>query len=278
MNSTGRSVRLLTAVILIGVAGCAAELSGQPSWFALGPEVYHEQNRFKVQKELLSFDSGPRWFMCFPRKVSKAEFEAEVQRRAAQGNHFSMEEPLSGEEYALPVELPMPKGLGDLPTTDQGASLALAIEPTPSRRVLRFILTLRAEGRAVQREVQHRWTNTLPVLFAFYADGKAVHREPEGLDMMGGINYLIMLVEKGRERRWVVNVDADSIKPLLADRPPRMLHVVAAFSDRQHEGYMPGAARFSDVLADSRLEGPQILIRSNVVGLRRDGEKWSVVE
>jgi hypothetical protein len=94
-------------------------LAGKPHWLALGGEVYHARERHEAQRQILSFHGPPRWF----------GIDTTVR--------------------------PFPKRLEDLPTTDRGVKLALSIQPTRRKSLLRFQLTLSATREPVYREVEH---------------------------------------------------------------------------------------------------------------------------
>ena len=224
------------------------ELLGQPSWFPLGEEVYHSQDRFKAERKLLAFKPQPRWFVGLVRGRGRME------------------------------EQTPPKRLDDVPVADQGASLSLSVSPAESPDHVRFSLTLKAAERTVWREVEHRWTNTLPLLFAFYADGKAVTLRLRAFDKSGGVKQSHEVAEKGRERAWSLLVDLKSLEAILESRQPRELEIVAVFSERQHEAYYEGQKlRPGSGMIESRVPRRAIVVRSNVVRLKRLAERWKTV-
>ena len=293
MRRVNQIVIMFALISLVAVAGCDQDDKGTaakaPSWFPLGPEVYQEQDRFQAEKEVLSFGEQPYWFLGFPKLLSKEEYEAhkkEEERRLREREGMSVMDTLvetvgldGGEaRYVVPQSPPYPKSLADLPMTDQGASLSLKIEEADSPDILHFTLTLKATERAAWEEVMHRNTNTLPFVFAFFADGEPVTTEVEDWEQIGGMNDLVMLVEKGADKTWNLKVSTNSIKGLLGNSKPRTLEVVAAFSERRHEAHFGDeevVQRLSPLLLPA-LDRPQILIRSNVVKLNWADGKWSV--
>lgn len=143
-------------VLLMLPALCVAgEATDRPIWLPLGTtyrvcnpgattqpprdndtvaEVYQENDRLTVQTNVLQVIQQPRWF-----KGSKP-----------------------------------PDTLDDVPLTNQAASLTLEIKPSANQHVLHLMLTLKAQERTVWRELEHRWTNIIPFLFAFTVDGKPI--------------------------------------------------------------------------------------------------------
>lgn len=263
--------KLVTAIAVLLLCGCSTtpsqtspvDVDGQSMWFPLGaafricspgtilngdaektlpaydrivPEVYHSNLRHEVQKTTLSVVSDPRWFKG------------------------------SSPSQSLPA----------LASSDQGASLGFEIHPA-TNGLLRFVLTLEAQDRNVWREVEHRWTNITPFLFSFFADGKAVRpKGPDSLGKFGGVNSMIMLVEKGKARTWKLTVDSKTILALLSSTGVEELTVVAAFSEYQqtYPGGMfgeDGKPAFSDGFT-----GPPIVIRSNPVTVTYDGRIWKL--
>ena len=248
-----------------------SELSGQPSWFPLGGEVHHQNKRFDAQKEILRFKSEPRWFLGFPEEVTKDEFEAwKKKQNAAMDIQFPKE-----RGYQIPSSPPYPKSVEDIPRQNQGAALQLHIENADVPGELIFTLTLAAGERVVRREVEHRWTNVLPFLFAFFADGKAVSHKLASFGKVGGVNTLVDLVPPRTQKGWRLRVATESIDALVAPEVQE-LAIVAAFSERQHEGlFAGGLARAFDVW-DMNDRKPQIIVRSNVIRIRRAGRGWVV--
>ncbi len=250
----------------------------QPSWFALGGEVYHEQDRFELHKQVLEFVGQPRWFLAIPKRVNKEEFEALLESEKTKTefeppgpNHQCFSSPDTDGKYLIDIRMPYPKNIEEIPLVDQGASLRLEITETKTPSVMRFKLTLKASERTVCRELEHRCTNITPFLFAFFADGKPVSRPWGDFGKFGGTNGLVELVEKGQEYTWDLKVDTKSIDALLPDTPVRSLQIVACFSERQHQtGFMGLDIHFGT----ERHTGPQILVRSNTVCLEKAADGW----
>ena len=73
-------------------------------------------------------------------------------------------------------------------------------------------------GRLTQIEqVEHRWTNTLPFLFAFFVNGQPIIVPSTSFDKDGGVAWMTPLVEKSGSRKWSVRVKAESLRALLPD-------------------------------------------------------------
>jgi hypothetical protein len=199
-------------------------------------EVHHSNHRHEVQKTTLSVVLDPRWF-----KGSSP-----------------------------------PASLQALASSDQGASLRFAIQPT-TNGLLRFVLSLEARKRDVWREVEHRWTNITPFLFSFFADGKAVRpKEPDSWGKFGGVNSMTKLVDKDKALAWHLTVDPKTILSLLQGAELERLTVVAAFSEYQQTypgGILDddGKPAFSDGFT-----GPPIVIKSNPVTMTYDGKTWRI--
>jgi len=253
---------LLIVGMLLAASGCGAKpeadapretapatptLTGQATWFPLGDEIYQEADIEKNQSAVHSFVSQPRWFI--------------------------------GEKDTLSY----PKTLEDVPLTDRGATLRFEVEEEKAADLLRFNLTLKAGGRPVFREVEHRWNNLVPLLFAFYSDGKAVTENLFDFEKIGGVNWWRPLAKAGEERSWSLLVRTDSILALLPSKDPQTVSVVVAFGERQHEGYfrdekfrrLLGGNESSDPDENDAITHP-ILIRSNIVHLKWDGSGWAV--
>ena len=154
----------------------SAELSGEPSWFPLGGEVYHSQDRFKAEGKPLAFKPESRWFVSLVRSRDPLEGKAAEKQDGSATPGRDHQPPVKAEKAGSGPPLSPPKRLDGLPLVDQGALLCFRVSPAESPDRVRFSLTLKAAERTVWREVEHRWTNTLPLLFAFYADGKAIQR------------------------------------------------------------------------------------------------------
>jgi hypothetical protein len=202
----------------------------------------------EAEREILSFGDQPRWFCSV------------------------------GDKH------PPPKALAQLPLTERGARLRFEAQKADEPSVLVFRLTLTATDRLLVREVEHRWTNTLPFLFALYAEGRAIRpsQEDSGFSKFGGMANLTLLVPKGEQKTWSVRVDGESLLKALPQRGPQTVSLVAAFGERQHSpmGLM-GGDRFgmADALAaefDGVTTEPPIVIRSSPVHLRWSGKDWFV--
>jgi hypothetical protein len=260
-----RGLILLFASVAAASSGCSQTQHAQ-SWFPLGGEVYHEGDRDEAAQQLLAFRAEPRWFKPMSREVTKAEHDAwwkEVRSRPG-----CLMEEMQVEEtdhYCIPGTLPPPRRATDLPVEDRGVTLKLNVAPTDNAAVLRFELTLASRSRDVEREVEHRSTNVLPFLFAFEADGRPVVQALDAWVSEGGTEWSPRLVGAGESRTWLLKVDTESLAKLL---PPgtKEVAVIAAFSDRQHEGWREGSARLLDFEVREDRQ-PQVLVRSNVAKL-----------
>ena len=142
-------------------------LSGQPSWFPLGGEIVHAEGLDTAQEGILSFGTKPRWFKSFPKTVSKQKYEEWLKENPG----ISDTQNERGSEFFIPSELPFPKNIESLSLKNQGASLQFQISNGINEKELILHITLTANERAIIREVEHRATNTLPFLFAFFLDG-----------------------------------------------------------------------------------------------------------
>ncbi len=281
---------VISAFIVCALFGCAHSsnvpdpladrLTGRPSWFPLGGEVYQEGDRTEAAKHILAFRNEPHWFKAFPRIVDEKEFrayrQAEIARVAAHGGTLDFDIQAKDAQYPIPQVLSYPSCLEDIPLNDRGARLDFNVFATDDPHILRFVLNLGAGGRPIWREVEHRWTNILPFLFAFFQDGKALAQESVAWAKMGGANDYVRLAEKGELAVWQVNVDVRGIDSLLGSTNATTLHVVAAFSERQHEGYFGtnDICRPLDTVMSSEISGPQVVVRSKPVRLNRIAGKW----
>lgn len=265
---------LLSLFLLLVLPCCAvgsanvdtAGLSGQPSWFPLGREVYRASDRMAAQAEPMGLVPQSRWFLSLPRAVIKAEYDAwATQQKGVQQEVFK------DGAYMIPAELPYPKDLASLPLKDQGATLDLVVANSQAPEELVLRLTLKSKERGIYREVEHRWTNITPFLFALYADGEAITRIETGFYKMGGASQFIDVVEACGENTWTLRLTTESLNTLVGPEAKEVA-IIAAFSERQHEAYLPGSQ-----LRSTLLHGlpPQILIRSNVARILRDSAGWS---
>jgi hypothetical protein len=239
----------------------------QPSWFAIGPEVYHEGEVTEAEKRVLSVRLEPRWFVGGDKAVSKAKYDAYFA-----GSSAPVQKQTNGL-FFIPNP-PYPKQLDDLPLEDHGVSLGLDASPCDDPSVVLLKLELKSKDMPVRRQVEHRWTNTLPFLFAFYVDGQAVVVESTSFEKEGGVDWMDPLVEKGGARKWSVKIKAESLRALLPDTRPHTLAVAAAFANRQHEGFFEDSERLTGG-GDSA--EPPMVVRSGIAQLKWDGTKWDGV-
>ncbi len=276
---------LLLGILCLSHSILAADagLRGQPFWFPLGEEVYHEGDVDEAEKEVLSFRAEPRWFLAASKLVSKKEYEACVRgvEEKKRGQRVKSEVSSSlleshGGKFEIPDALPFPKRLEEIPKEDQGVTLKIGVANTRDPKILMLKLTLGASKRAVIREVEHRWNNVVPFLFSIFADGYAVKRELTSFGKEGALNYPITLVERGGQRTWELKVEAASIDALVANSEVRKIQLTACFSERQHVGYFDGDDNPILHMETLTLEHPQILTRSNTVSLVRSNGRWRV--
>lgn len=268
--------RFLLAVLVVS-AGCGtAPPAPPPSFFALGGDVYHAEDRLEAEQQLLQFDPEPRWFAGYPRQVTREAYEVwEKQQRGV-----SRQEPSEGEpQYQIPTRPAYPRSVEALPRRDQGATLKLTAENDglPAAEEVVLTLELAAGDRAIQREVEHRRTNVLPFLFCFTADGKPVSRECPGGVSDGGTKKFVELAPAKSQKTWTLRIATESLASLLPAGTGEAT-LVAVFSERQHEYYeeggpMSGGEVWSSIALKTR--PPQIVLRSNAVRLRKEGAKWS---
>jgi len=287
--------RLMPTILLASLVGCAetpdppqviekTDLVGQPSWFSLGGSIYQERERFEAQKAVLEFGSYPCWFMPGGREVTKKEFEAYLAARRAAGEHISVSVPPKARywlaespkaRYWLPEPVPYPERVDDLPVEDQGVRLDLAVRQGDEPDILEIFLTLRTSRRDVKREIEHRYTNVLPFLFAVFADGRAIAVPFKGWGRMGGINGWVDLVPKGQQKTWRLEVHTESLSRLLPEPAPKRVELVAVFYERQHQGFYPGFPRDLGTNlplvseGDLRVPRPLVLVRSPPAELAR---------
>lgn len=216
------------------------EANAPPVWFDLGGINYFSSGADEAASAILSFRAYPRWFRSFKGP--------------------GMRRPNTIEAVLL---------------EDQGASLDLQIAPDElDPRLLRVRVVLRAGGRALEREVEHRHTNVLPFLFALRADGQTVASQPVGWMKFGGINGMVDLVPAGGERTWDLVVTARSLEPLLPRPLPHKVEVAVAFSERQHE---PVDMLDEDTLSQTVIDHAdrqEVLVRSPVVTLIGREGSW----
>jgi len=295
------SFTFLAGILL---AGCAANpvtervpgaaevdgvlLTGEPSWFGLGGHVWDASECEEREKDISVFSRENCWFTGFEREVNKSDFEAWIKeqqaRAAACGDSFwPYYASWPYERFVIPVEQAFPRIPGHFPVEGAGVRLSLQIQTTDDPGVLLFNLLLTSEQFNLWREAEHRWTNLVPFLFAFYADGSAVPTPaPEAsFPKFGGVQYKVDLVPKGDQKTWSLKVSRRSIERLLAGAKAHTLSVVAAFSQWQFEvstnrfGIGASNLLFSNKkgLAPEPEEAPVVLIRSNVVQIPWSGQE-----
>ncbi|HEY5895085.1 MAG TPA: hypothetical protein VIT91_17840 [Chthoniobacterales bacterium] len=275
------SLRIFSIVsIILTAAGCApkphssnSDTSGKPSWFPLGEEVYHENDLLTSQKETLKFIPESRWFKGFPKRASKVEYQEWQKRKGI----YEQSHTENNDIHQIPSNPTYPEKVTDLPLEDQGVTLKLSITNTATSNELTFALSLTTGARSLKREVEHRWTNMTPFLFAFFANGKAISQEPYLSSKSGGANYFWELVPLQSKREWKFKVDTSSIDTIVGSETQNLI-IVAAFSERQHE-----AGASSDFLIEPLMNtddyiDQQITIRSNTVRIRRTVHGWESPE
>ena len=124
-----------------------------------------------------------------------------------------------------------------------GLVASASVDPT----IVLLELTLESKDMPIQRQVEHRWTNTLPFLFAFWVDGQAVTVPLTSFNKAGGVAWMTPLVEKGRREKMVGQSQFPvSLRRLLPDARPHSLSVAAAFANSQHEGYFEDSEKVRD--------------------------------
>ncbi len=261
------------SVLTLSLNSLTAAEPKELSWFSLGGEVYQERDRFDAEKQVLSFDKQPRWFLGFPKAVSRNEFEAWLK---SQSGKLQLERS-SEVSYQIPNPPAYAKRVEDLPTSHHGASLKFAMEPQKEPGELVFVLTLTAGDRLIRREIEHRNTNVVPFLFALHADGKVISGELNGTRKAGGTNKLVELVPVKARQTWRFRVAQESLESLVPGMT-QQLEITAAFSERQHEGYAGNDQAGTLEVWNLKDLPPQILVRSNVLRMQRNGDGWKNVE
>lgn len=270
-------MRRFLLAVLVASAGCGtAPAAPPPSFFSLGGDVYHAEDRREAEQQLLRFGAEPRWFVGYPRQVTREAYEAWEKQQGG----VSRQEPSEGEPaYQIPTRPAYPRSVETLPRRDQGATLRLTAEHdgTPAADEIVLKLELAAGDRAIQREIEHRRTNVLPFLFCFTADGKPVSRECPGGVSDGGTKKFVELAPAKSRKTWTLRIATDSLASLLPAGTGEA-SLVAVFSERQHEYYEEGGPTSGgEVWSNAALKArpPQIVLRSNSIRLRKDGAKWS---
>ena len=211
------AISLLTLLAFVGCHASAPDKSSptpqtvqstvvaRPSWFAIGSEVYHEGEVIEAEKQVLSVRLEPRWFIGSDKVVSKAEFDAYFAGAGAPTQKQS------DGPFFIPNP-PYPKQLDDLELENHGVSLRLDALVGEDPTTVLLNLKLESKDMPIQRQVEHRWTNTLPFLFTFSVDGQPVIVPSTNFDKDGGVAWMTPLVEKSGSRKWSVRVKAESLR------------------------------------------------------------------
>ena len=274
----GKMKYIFKFILLFLIWGCnqvasekqSSVLKGQPSWFPLGDELHHAENLSSAEESILNFKTESRWFKSFPRTVSKLDYEEWLKKNPQVEDVQNERNPV----FYIPTKLPYPNNLNEIPDINQGAVLKLQISKGAKESEINFELILFAKERVVIRETEHRWTNTLPFLFGFFVDGKPVTIETKGISISGGANSFIDLVEVGSNKTWSLKVNRTSIDKLVGTEG-QSLQIVALFSERQHFGYIKeGQVMLDDNISNLKGRSPQILLKSNIVTLKRVNQQW----
>jgi hypothetical protein len=255
---------------------------GEPSWLSLDQMVYQEKDVEAVEKQLqFSFEPGARWFLTYLHPTTKDQFDSYLAGlRERRGGNFQVQ---NADGYWLPDPLPYPTTLEDVPADDRGVRLSLRIEPDTDASILKFAVNLSSSRQPVWREVEHRATVIVPLLFAVYVDGAPVAVPQRGIAKMGGSQHSIELIpHAGGERRWSLKVNAASLQKLLPDSGPHTVTVAAAFSERQRMGFTgKDSVEFEQFFESHGFvppkghDGPQVLVRSNVAAIKWTGKEWA---
>lgn len=270
-------MRRLFLTCIIALAGSSSLQSAPPSFFPLGGDIYHAKDRDDAEKQPLKFSNEPRWFVGFPREVSREEYDAWQKKQTT----LHQEEPFQGERaYQIPTRPAYPQSIDAVSKQDQGATLQLATatDANATDGEIVFTLTLTSGDRAIEREIEHRRTNVLPFLFAFTADGKPVVRESRGGVSNGGTNRFIELVPARSQKTWTLRCEIDSLAKILPAEATEAT-IIAVFSERQHEHYEKGGPISLDEIWSSealKKRPPQIVLRSNEIRLHKEGATWGL--
>ncbi len=218
LHRAGGSLLLATALL----AGCAAprprsnSLLGTPYWYPLGAPLSLQQSSTSDERPELA------------QVVAEAYFAGDADRLAAARLSF-----VPGPRYFDGVA--SPRVLDGLPTDVNGARLTLDVAVDDLEETLVLTLTLTAGDRDLVRAVEHRFTNIVPFLFAIYADGESPMVVPAYTNRLGGVRSAMPLVAAGESRAWRLTVELESLLALFDGAKPAVIHIVAAFSERQHD-------------------------------------------
>lgn len=260
MKTIGQVI-LFAALLPILVYG--SEIKGEPSWFPLGAAF-----RICNPDIILNGDSqkqDPSYDTLTPEVYDEGHrFEIQSKTLSVVG------EPRWFRNAAAPASIQ------DVQMSDQGASLILAIDPN-TNGLFRVTLRVDARRRDLWREIEHRWTDITPFLFAFFADGKPVRMESTGWSKFGGVKSMTRLAPKGGLYELNLTVDPSSIIALIPSTNFNELVIVASFGEYQHEAprLKQNGAERPPISED--YSGPPIIVRSNEVRLRRSGMEWTVI-
>ncbi|MFO7902812.1 MAG: hypothetical protein ACQESR_30630 [Planctomycetota bacterium] len=129
----------------------------------------------------------------------------------------------------MPDRLAYPEKLTDLRTDDRGVRLSLSVRPyetnlTAWQGSLEILATISTKTLNVHREVEHRWANITPILFAFYSDDIAIATKSDSFGELGGTNYLVELAEPSHPHTWrlyLISVSVSARKKALNARRRR---------------------------------------------------------
>jgi hypothetical protein len=272
---------IILLLILLNCFGCATKrivreteikLSGQPSWFPLGGEIVHAEGLATAEESLLSFNTqSPRWFKSFPKAVSRQEYENWLKEK--ENNSDTQNERSS--VFFIPSKLPYPTNPESILQKDQGATLQFQVSNSVNVGELIFNLTLVAKERPIIREVEHRFTNILPFLFAFYIDGKAITRENKNFGYETGSISFIELVPINQKKEWNLRIDKKSLEELVGQEG-KDLEIIVLFSERQHLVYFEDSKEKFEDTKPFKGQAPQIIIRSNLINLKRTTDGWAI--
>ena len=270
---------LAIVVALFALLDVSRAAAAPPSFFSLGGDVHHANDRFEAEKQALKLGVEPRWFAGFPKVVTRQQYDAWEKRF---GKSSRQESPNGEHPLQIPTQPTYPASLDAVPLQDQGATLQLTAIAGKSERADEVVLelTLSAGERAIEREIEHRRTNVLPFLFLLTADGEPVTRKARGGIEQGGSNRFVELVPSKSRKSWTLRIASDSLAGILPAET-REAGIVAVFSERQHENYEPGGPERIGEIWDAdalRKRPPQIVVRSNEVRLRKSGAKWDAVK
>ena len=251
----------------------------RPAWLSLRQLVYQEHDVEAGEKLVLSFDPNACWFLSYTHPVTRQQFDRYVDElRKKSGGKMMFQE---RSDWRLPDPLPYPATLNDVPTEDRGVRLSLTVSPGPDAATLALDMTLSSEKRPVWREVEHRNTVIVPMLFTFVVDGRPLDVPGRGFAKNGGSQSSVQLIPPGGgERRWSLRIDAASVRRLLPDDQPHLVSIAAAFSERQRFGLSGRSSEFDSFWNQGFFsppkdhEGPQVLVRSNLASISWTGKQW----